>query len=599
MKNILTVAAAVATALCAYLFAPFSAVDSFSVFAPACKDRWFELVNFSSNAFHMWQLDPLWCAAASSPQAAMVLALVVFTIGNALLLLKTSLDSPAASVGASIIISTVIAITFGQDTVVIHAIAWLPLTCLLAQEVMQQKLNARWTQLFYVLLLLVCAWRVMESAHQLTPLVLCFTLILARTLMPLETLLHSPRTHSMVLVALLLAGVAVVRSPAPEFPSYPRLAHVVADDNVAGVVQPLVGSGAPVAVIDRTTVKDLYFPLALTAFLAGIALAGVIRFRSVHTQKQLLSLAVMSTALSLLLLIDTWPSDKYALLGPLQALRRTIPGLFHFSLVPVVSACTLIMLLLTLCRHLCGVLAIATLACAVIAVRHNSGYLRPLMLEKKAAMLVDELAPLAQRETKGAHILRERITSPSANIVRERGLTVFSTPTQRVKQRFRSLRIHRPTLYASTQNDPRILKRTIDRRPSTRWSVSSSGQAGGEWLFFRLKEPVVVHGIEPSAGDFYTDFPRGLVVKAAPSCPADPPTTLENLTGYQTVFQEEPWQGAVHLTEQGYPYFGSQSNLRLFLDPPVTAQCFIIKQTGSSSYFDWSIAEIRIAAERR
>jgi hypothetical protein len=86
--------------------------------------------------------------------------------------------------------------------------------------------------------------------------------------------------------------------------------------------------------------------------------------------------------------------------------------------------------------------------------------------------------------------------------------------------------------------------------------------------------------IELAVGGWQSDFPRGVVVRAAE-------------TGGE-LFSQQNWCGALRFTPTAEPYLGPQAEVVLPLEQHPPVKKLRIEQVGRERFFNWSIAEIRV-----
>ena len=70
-------------------------------------------------------------------------------------------------------------------------------------------------------------------------------------------------------------------------------------------------------------------------------------------------------------------------------------------------------------------------------------------------------------------------------------------------------------------------------------------------------------------------------------------------TKWRRVISYPKWLGAIRHTDLGYPYFASQSDVRIVFPHAVKAKCILIEQIGESSQFDWSIVGINLLLPKK
>lgn len=77
-----------------------------------------------------------------------------------------------------------------------------------------------------------------------------------------------------------------------------------------------------------------------------------------------------------------------------------------------------------------------------------------------------------------------------------------------------------------------------------------------------------------------TDFPRAFKIEVFRD------------NEYEVIDQFKPWNGAISLTKEGYPYFSSQGDVVVYFDRTITTSAIRITLLEGDSVFDWSVSEL-------
>jgi hypothetical protein len=133
----------------------------------------------------------------------------------------------------------------------------------------------------------------------------------------------------------------------------------------------------------------------------------------------------------------------------------------------------------------------------------------------------------------------------------------------------------------TASNKQEQLANIVDNDEQTRWG-SGRPQQLGEKVEVVLKTPINFQRVDLNLGPFYTDFPRGLQIEIS-----------QDGVGYEKVFEQSEWYGAIHWNFKGEPYFGKEEEMKIVLNKAYQAKHVRFVLLGSHNYFDWSIAELK------
>lgn len=132
---------------------------------------------------------------------------------------------------------------------------------------------------------------------------------------------------------------------------------------------------------------------------------------------------------------------------------------------------------------------------------------------------------------------------------------------------------------ASIQSDDARFALDSDLR--TRWSTKKA-QDGSERFEIQFKEPSRCPLLNLDLGNAVGDFPRGLAVDIS-----------ENGVEYVPAVSFPNWEGPLKYGTNGLAYFGPESEVKIPIPTEKLISSIRIRQTGSDSYYFWSIAEIQ------
>lgn len=549
---------------------------------------WFEAVSSFSNSYFVWRLDPLLAGSAGlfgadspRPDLLVWLHLALFFAGNGLLIRASNRDngtaeSALAALGASLLLLA----AFGKDAVLLASVAWLPILIYLQLRILNSDLSrasAIW------LIFLFVAIRCAKGANQLSLLVAlasCFFCVLATPSDDETSLIRRRQLVAVQFLILLVPYLLVINErPDPEWFDYPAKAQLVPDDGLPGTLAPLTGWYPPVPVIDRAALRGGYLSFAAVGTLLSLIAATAAAVRPFAGR-----LFLLPGALFLCLLLDCALPENLAQIAPLASLMRLVPGLFPVPCHALVAGLGAFLLLLGCCtakRAWVGAVCLAALG-LVPAVAGPDTVLASMLAGAPAD------APAAQR------IRHQRsVASPSLYLVRRLGSGIFEAP-ERSAMRFSSMAPLGAIVSASHRGEPESLAQLSDHRRNTRWSPSLGRQNGDEWLHIALPVATEIDGIQLATGQFATDFPRKLRIRFAASC-AHAPADRQAFAGYLEALPAGEWIGPVKFSPSGLPYFGSQSEVKVWFPRTLLAQCLLVEQLGRQEGFDWSVGELRLA----
>jgi hypothetical protein len=534
---------------------------------------WTPTVNLETNQYLMWRSDGLSRLFAPllpirEPLKPVLMSILTLLFGTCLICRVTCTSIGRTPRWGWIVGVIPVLITLGvtgADSVLLGALAWVPLLSLLLSAIF---LVGRAGLLRAALPLIAISGAVSltcaTSANHLAPVAaLCAVLFAQRLQGEAGALPASPSSLLGIGIAILPALVMVTNIPAAPFPDYPQLAHVVPDDGLPGIVRPLIGIDYPIQVLDRAMIKSSFSLLSVAVVVLSLLALAVSGMSSALT---------LACILGLLGALDTVLPEPSAQISPIGALSRLIPWGNTVAYTPYLvafGAWLLAVTVITTSKHLVAIPVVLTLL-IVAQASQTRGY--PYDLRRYSYDSVTEISPSAAVVK---HIA-QAISADSSEMLKRPLLQGFTPSAQ-------SLGKFSASLKTSVNPLQGALAAVTDGDPATRWTTGQSAQHGEEIVQITFDTPTMVGGIELDTGNFTTDFPRGLEVTST--------NATQDSTTCSASFPS--WQGSVTRTPKGSLYFTGQHEVQVIFPAPCLLKSISIKQTGTA-IFDWSIAEIKI-----
>lgn len=519
---------------------------------------WFTISNLPTNAYLNWRYDPLTILLTqlSGANACWKIHMLIFSVGLFILISYRTKRNFSALIVA-LCTPMLAVVTIGFDTVALTCITFVPWLLL----------SLKFTGRGGFLLALVSVLLVCFSANQYALLIVAMSL----TFTHLE---GSKQESKWALLLLPLTYLMLI--PKLSIANYPALSHVVPGYNTADGLFPMIGDESPIPIIDRNVVRTTNLYLASGLFIAAICAA-----LSAKRTKSSNALAAFVFAISFVILMDSAiiPA-KYGQIAPLASLARIIPeNIFYpLSLEFFAVGLTLLALLCSLSHF--GTILMIGLLCTLIALSSiTSSALIAIGIPNS------NISSLINNNPQLKALSAAQIISPSMYIIRHLGTQVFSIPKIRDATTLASLNDFPHQLRSSHNQE--LLPLLSDSKERTRWYSGQGMQIGDEWIEIILPQPLELQGISMELGKYPTDFPRGLVIEAT-----------DNHGQKIEVISAPDWQGAIEFTQDGFPYFDSQADVRIEWPNSINTTKLMIKQVGHAR-FDWTIAEIRLAVSTK
>ena len=519
------------------------------------------VVHFGSNAFFSWY-PSMWGG----------ILLAFFTGGLSLLLTHPLFGLKRSSPAVTAFLTALTLISFsGADSVVIGSVSFVPL---FIQGLLDLE-KERTSPIRHTFILLLLSLLVSITALHFSPVAVLAGVTAAHLLLPLSSRISVLSLSLVLLPPIFLSAML----SSPELPLYPALSHVVPGYGTQWGIDPLIGPGLALPIIDRDYTRHAFILTSL--FLLVCSGAGYLASYRVKERYPRL-LVIIAGVISLTVIFDSsLVPPSLNLVSPLATLTRIVPNLMQIPLGGVACALSLLFLVLgasSLSRPLRrGILGGLFLASSLTAMSRSY----PLFLTEPTQRAFVEYLNLPD-VSKVSSIFN----SPSHYLLRRYGLGLLTAQ--------RAEKFNQPdeliASWSASHNEGELAK-AFDGRANTRWSTKLGRQSGEEWVLLHLSHQVMMDGMDISLPKHPTDFPRGLSLSTSTECTGITPDS----TSWQIVFSEPDWQGSISATPSGHPFFRAQSDVSISLPRPVRAGCLLVRQTGRSSTFEWSIAEIGLA----
>jgi hypothetical protein len=537
-----------------------------------------KISNLFYNTFHIWSFTPalsrflFWIEPSLQPIVSLLFHLLFLVSGLYALCSYLVKNEKVISLTVSVNFIIIFFVLFKFDIVLISAISFLPLyiySFMLAGETNSSG------RLFKILLLTTSSYLLITSANQL-----CLLFIL------LPLLYREFKTSGWIYKSAIVLSSSVgliwfSLYPAASFPDYPPTARVVAEDEVPGNSRPVLGPDSPIQFQNLEIQREaFYWPAVL---FAAIALFLFLERRQCRTRTIILILA-------LCLLADCFFPDYIAHILPLETFSRLVPNLFYFSTISISAALLIFLLLIELLKSrklyfinfmFLGVLLLA-----------NAGK-NFTFTESKNVKLLERIYSLNfdSKFFYNANLFNI-INSPSAAVLLDYGGSEIESVYQMTKLKFRSVTSLLPSAITSHKDIPSLKQHLFNREEEIRWTSGGGIQRGTESIKIRFETPAWFQAIELATGPsgmtgYFTDFPRGLKILAAPSCDS------VDISDYKLLAEYPQWKGSIKFTSDNFPFFSHESLVKIYLPQPQKIQCLAIYQTGKTDKSDWSVTEIK------
>lgn len=500
--------------------------------------------HFVSNAFFVVNLHPfLAFLTPILPTGSYFILLLVWFVGGSLLYKP---NSESAIISSSLLL--LLFSLFGADTEIFHSIAWIPWIIWGIDLFIKNK------KFSFLILLAVSVF------HSFTALQSSILGVVAALIFASRFIIQTQRLSLGGLAAITIPSLLVLFfGPIPDFPEYPSFARVLS--TIYPNYEPWFGIAPSVAIFNVPLIAKILFVPTLVGLLISLALAFKEKFSFLSTLTLVIfvGLFVESCLVS---------PDSGREIGLIATITRILPG---FSFLPIhflMFGFGVILISFQLSKN---VLALGAIAASIVVVVIG----KPILTDFHTAL---ELTPDVSRV----------LQSPSSVILRENPSLISVLEKHSFKSRYRSypLNKHPHKIEASHQNE--IIYRIFTGDLNKRWSPMKGGQEGGEFIRIRFETPHHLRGLQISPGAFHGDYMRGVRIRSLPSC-----SKIEESTNGEIIYEQNPFQGDISWTADGFPYYDSPSKGLVHFKKDHLIQCVLIEQIGQSTQFDWSVSNIR------
>lgn len=383
-----------------------------------------------------------------------------------------------------------------------------------------------------------------------------------------------------IVLSLFLPAISrLLITPAPNLPVLPEAGHFVSSWGLVEHYRPLVGSDPNVLAYDWGRARHVYGPWSLVGMI--FAALNYLRTKRLETQNsffQTLGLQKVILALAVFIMLDTEiVPPLWAKIMPISSFARLIPEYVHLPLLRLAFGHLIYFILfselLQLSRQEDSFSRVSLWLLALLGMMFNLSHARSQEPTKAFLRNQNEVQNLA-----------DKLFSPAYAVFLNYGFRdVVHALGVVLPEQYHSVRPSDGSL--SAKFHPEMATKAMDGNPRTRWSSGGGKQSGAEVFelqFFPGQERKLPL-LRLDLGYFPSDFPRGLR------------TEVRDVEGQICeVRVENPWEGALLISESGYPYFGPQQEVLLRFLGECLAQKVSIRQIGRDKHFEWSIAEIQL-----
>jgi hypothetical protein len=559
---------------CAYVFFyEFRPSDTF--FRNSHGSHLVPVIHLSSNAFFNWSFDPLISSLSGSSAylGSFMSMLCIFSFGIALLTvgLRKDFSGLLFASSSAFVAGSVLFLLFGFDVVVFGSLLWVPWLLYTLHCAYQEKGDLK---LPAMLVLLVLSLLLAFSAHQIAVI-----LIAAAHFLTYRNDDSTPnKTIILFILTVLPAFVACLDVTLPQFPVYPTDAHLVPASGTVLSQAAMIGPDYPLPTLNRNYFRGSFFTLAgvLTIACASFMLLNA-RLKSASSYQIAMRCYYLSLFCFIGLIFDSaLVSPDTNQIAPIQSLARLVPGLNLIPLSTLLMALSILLLFVAsiLLKRRAEILILVVICLLIPQLNKNQWGESPAKFPLFADNSLTQLAL-------DKNLANNLVISPS----------YFANSTYYSASHFNDLNFSEipiKDLDATVQasNHPELIAQLKDGDPSTRWSPSIGKQLGTEWLAIKFSAPVTFNGVILNTGNFFSDFPRGLSISSAEHCEDDSSSQLKNIVTLSN------WEGAFNRTAEGLAYFGPQNRVNVIFPNSETISCLKINQTGITTNYDWSVAEL-------
>lgn len=554
----------------------------------------FPIVHALSNAYHNFRLDPL-ASFLANGKGLWMYFLACFIFGSLLLVRSLSASSLACILvpsGAGVGLLAV----FGFDTVLLASLAYVPLILWLHGR-LADTLTTGTSRPPLVIAFLILSLLFVISANQLA-LPLVFSFFLARIFF--HTSRYSPRFLAFPWSLGVLFGLSFLSTvflAHPPLEHLPLHAHYVPDYGTREGNSYFFGHSPSVPSLHLERLRDVFHLPSLLLFC--LALMGMVVAQK--TKKLFALCAILSL---LLLLSSNLLSPTLSQMSPLHVLERLIPGLALLSLMPLCLAGAMLCFIFALGLEHTQAPGARNTSCIVLLIvllLLGANTSRPLLWQGQKFMPF-----LAAHEYDGLrlgfaslpHEAQKASLRPSLHLLHEHGLELFHTKGLRKNLRFESIDPQDLRLWSNSR-DAELLN-MLDENLNTRARLGTQPFQGNEYLLLQFAKPSNIFGFSLVLGSYHSDFPRGFSVFATQECPSEnlEQINTQDLRQWKRLAYFPNWQGPIRFSRHGLPFYGPQGEVEIVFPEQKGLRCLLIQHISTTSVYDWSVAELKLAVGR-
>ena len=567
-------------------------VDSIPFSRHAGGDGWFPVVHFSSNAVFNWRIDPFLAWALDAGGVSLFFALCIGIFGAGACLFAFELHDrrqPLLAAVSVAVSSTALVLMFGFDTFVAGSFAWFPWVLFFLYLILAGGRRSP----HYFILLLFFVFRLCRASNQLS-------ILLGITAFIAACFLADRRDRVPLWICFLLVVVpsvyTTVSIPAVDLPLYPSFARVVENrvpfleggDVLIGPQPPF--QTVPVQILDRSFLRSFLEPFCFTLLLISVVSALDVwrRKRFGLENRGVLCAAALCT--SIFCVLDTsFVSPVVSQISPIYTLPRIIPGLIYFPIIYLGIALNMFFISILLVSGKAWDILVLLAVCLLIPLRWDGWDGEPYAQRPDATLPWREI--LNQNLSPDERGFRVRaLMSPSYGLILANTPGFFSNFPRSLPD-MNLVPLSSLDHRISASRDGESIRKISEKGSRGRWSSGGGSQLGGEWFHIYFPEPRQIRGIKVDLDGYPTDFPRGLEVRYAEKCS---PNGADSFEHYAEIFRRPRWRGEIAYTDEGYPYMEPEANVFAAFSESISAQCLLVRQTGRSDMFEWSVTGIQI-----
>jgi hypothetical protein len=536
---------------------------------------WYPVLNKTFNAFFMWRAPLLnfqiFDIASSELSNYLYLkSIVIFCLGNFILFKKLNKNNFQSLVFTSLGYLTSYAL-FGHDPIFLQSFQLLPWLVFFALD-SSKSIFKLFGYIFIAILLPLTAW-------SFSPLVGVIALLIIFAFSNEQSLKFSKLVSILFLAHISLTFIEIEQPKT----NYSQAARVVADDGVPGHLRPLIGPVSEIPFVDRNYERVILFYPSIIILLLGLSLLAL-NYQRLYTHRKLF---ILISILTFGIFLDIVPPEFLSSIMPIASFKRLIPYFYFYPLSPYLIFASGFLILLYI-NHLqlqkknilfCGIAFLPLL----ISLKNT-----PFFVSAEKNKLHTEFINNKQ------NLKIEQIRNASYAILNHYGLAKSMTFKNVIKSaKFISPERRTITISNSGFNPEALRKELLDGHGHTRWY--STKQTGKEWLHIYFENPQSLSAIALRTGNFGTDFPRGLRISAREECQQKTIQSKIESSHYMELAKYYPWIGSLAFTDDQAPYLTPEGIVNIYFEKTEKIQCLLIEQIGQDNYFDWSVAEFKVA----